>query len=104
MLVYNGFRSMASAPNRVIIDCNIVNVEDQIPITFVRSIEIDSYVKGYHAYQDKWAPQIGEKLKATIEPDNIMDNYAICDLKNNGIVGHPPKGEDGKFATTILFP
>ena len=54
MLVYGGFRSMVSAANRATIDSNIVNVEDKIPITVITSIEIDSYVKGYHAYQDKW--------------------------------------------------
>ena len=68
MLVYSGLRIMASAANRVTSDGNIVNVEDQIPIAVVTNIDIDSYVKRYHAYQDKWTPQIGEKLKTAIEP------------------------------------
>ena len=103
MLIYSGFRSMAGAGNRVIIDVNIVNVEDQIPIVAMTSIEIDSYVNGYHTYQDKWTPQIGEKLKTAIELDNIMDKYAVCVLKNNEIVGHLSKGKSRKFAKTILF-
>ena len=49
MLVYSGFRSMANATNRVAIDGNIVHIEYQIPMAVVTSIEIDSYVKGYHA-------------------------------------------------------
>ena len=49
MLIYSGFRSMAGAGNRVIIGGNIVNVEEQIPIAAMTSIEIDSYVNGYHA-------------------------------------------------------
>ena len=53
MLVYSGFRSMTGVANRAAIDGNIVNVEDQIPIAAMTSIEIDAYVKGYHAYQDK---------------------------------------------------
>ena len=99
MLVYSSFRSMVSAANRATIDGNIVNVEDQIPIAVITSIEIDSYVKGYHAhaYQDKWTPQIGEKLKTAMEPDNIVDKYAVCVLKYNDIVGHLPKGKNGIF-------
>ena len=50
MLVYSGFRSMVSAANRATIDSNILNVEDKIPIAVITSIEIDSYVKGYHTY------------------------------------------------------
>ena len=103
MLVYSGFRSMVSAANRATIDGNIVNVEDQIPIAVVTSIDIDSYVKGYHAHQDKWTPQIVEKLKTAIEPDNIMDKYDVCVLKYNDIVGHLPKGKNGKFAKKIFF-
>ena len=63
MLVYSGFRSMASAAHGVTIDGNIVYVEGQIHIAVVTSIEMDSYIKGYHAYLDKWTPQIGEKPK-----------------------------------------
>ena len=32
-----------------------------------------------------------------------MDKYAVCVVKNNDIVGHLPKGKNGKFAKTILF-
>ena len=83
----------------VIFHCNI----DQIPIAVVTSIEIDLYVKGYHAYQDKWIPLIGEKLKTAIEPDNSMDKYAVCVIKYNDIVCHLPKGKNGKFAKKIIF-
>ena len=103
MLLYSGFRSMVSAANRATIDSNIVNIEDKIPIAVITNIEIDSYIKGYYAYQDKWTPQMGEKLKTTIEPDNIMNKYAVCVLKYNDIAGHLPKGKNGKFAAKIFF-
>ena len=103
MLVYSGFRSMVSAANRATIDSNIVNVEDKIPIAVVTSIDIDSYVKGYHAYQDKWTPQIVEKLKTAKEPDNIMNKYAVCALKYNDIVGHLPKEKMGNLRQKYFF-
>ena len=103
MLVYSGFRSMASAAHGVTIDGNIAIVENQIHIAVVTSIEMDSYIEGYHAYLHKWSPHIGEKPKTAIESDNIMDKYAVCVLKNNDIVGHLPKGKNWKFAKTIFF-
>ena len=37
------------------------------------------------------------------QPDNVVDKYAVCVLKNNGIIGHLPKGTNGKFAKTLFY-
>ena len=42
------------------------------------ALEIESFVKGYHAYQYVWSPKVDEVLKAKIEPTNIVDKYAVC--------------------------
>ena len=47
------------------------------------SFEVESYIKGYHAYKDIWVPEINEKLQARMEPENLMDKYAVCILKGD---------------------
>ena len=58
---------------------------------------------GYHEYQKKWDPVIGEVLEAQIEPTNDIDKYAMVVCKNGNIVGHLPKGKTGKFAKMIVY-
>ena len=38
-----------------------------------------------------------------MEPDNVIDTYAVCVKKNTSIVGHLPLGKNGKFAKTMFY-
>ena len=38
-----------------------------------------------------------------MEPDNVVDKYAVCVKKNNVIVGHLPLGKDVRFVKMILY-
>ena len=67
------------------------------------SFEIDSHVKGYHAYLDDWKPCWGEVLQAIPEPNNAVDKYAVCVLKDGEVVGHLKRGKLGHFAKTIFY-
>ena len=67
------------------------------------SFEIDSHVKGYHAYLDDWKPCWGEVLQAIPEPNNAVDKYAVCVLKDGEVVGHLKRGKLGHFAETIFY-
>ncbi len=40
-------------------------------------IEISSFIRGYHAYQDVWDPLVGEVLLLQREPTNVKDNQAV---------------------------
>ena len=62
-----------------------------------------SVVKGYHAYKDLWKPFINEELTTAVEPDNVVDKYAVCVKKNNVIVGHLPLGKNERFAKMIFY-
>ena len=54
-------------------------------------VEIDSYVRGYHAYQDIWTPFRGEVLQLKWEPDNSVDQNAVAVVKIDGsVVGRVP--------------
>ncbi len=48
-------------------------------------------------------PKKGLKLKAMIEPSNVVDKYTVCVKRNDTIVRYLPKGPKGRFAKTIFF-
>ena len=82
-----------------------INEDDLIPVIVKASTEIDTYVKGYHVYKNIWKPTVNEELETKMEPDNVMDKYAVCVKNNTSIVEHLPLGKNGKFEKDdILFP
>ena len=38
-----------------------------------------------------------------MEPEKVMDKYAVAVINNDTLVGHLMKGESGKFAKTIFY-
>jgi len=52
--------------------------------------EIESFVRGYHAYMNVWEPRIGEVLALEREPHNVMDQLAISVVKSGLVVDHVP--------------
>ena len=38
-----------------------------------------------------------------MEPDNVMDKYAVCVNKNTSTGGHLHLGKNGKFARMIFY-
>ena len=55
----------------------------------IASLDVQSYVRGYHAYQDIWDPFIGEVLPLEREPNNSEDRFAVA-IKRSDVVGHLP--------------
>ena len=80
-----------------------INEGDLILVIVRSSTEIDTYVKGYHVYKNIWKPTVNEELETEMEPDNVMDKYAVCVKKKTCIVGHLPLGKNGKFAKMIFY-
>ena len=46
---------------------------------------------------------MNEQWETEIEPDNVMDKYAVWVKKNTSIVGHLTLGKNGKFAKMIFY-
>ena len=80
-----------------------INEDDLIPIIVKASTEFDTYVKGYHVYKNIWKSTVNKELETEMEPDNVMDKYAVCVKKNTSIVGHLPLGKNGEFAKMIFY-
>ena len=67
------------------------------------SYKLDSFIQGYHIYQDIWSPELFEELRAVREPQNIVDKYAVSVTKAGKVVRHLMKGKTGQFAKIIFY-
>ena len=67
-------------------------VTQRTRMTFIPQVELEvnSFIRGYHAYKDVWTPFIGKELLLRREPDNVKDRSAVTVLKDGCIVGHIP--------------
>ena len=63
--------------------------KDSIPKE-LELLEIQSNIRGYHAYKDSWAPVLGETLLVLRETTNPKDKNAVAVLIEETIVGHVP--------------
>lgn len=54
-------------------------------------LELQSFVRGYHAYQAIWDPKVGDTLRLEREPTNTRDKFAVAIVDaRKRIVGHVP--------------
>ena len=52
------------------------------------SFTVQSVIRGYHEYKDRWIAVIGEALSCKREPTNREDRFAVAVMKDAIIVGH----------------
>ena len=52
----------------------------------MQSVEINSFVRGYHAYMSVWDPVVREELQLEREPENMEDQRAVAVKKNGQVV------------------
>ena len=81
----------------------IICLQDQLSVVLITTLDLKTFIKGHHVFKDKWTPKQGEKLDVLMEPDNRMDNLAVCVKINDKIVGHLKKGISGRFQKTIFY-
>ena len=65
--------------------------QDKLPITSIKSMDLETFIKGHHIYQNIWTSQLDELLEVSTEPDNPVDKFAVAVKKNQNIVGHLKK-------------
>ena len=54
-------------------------------------VEVTSFIRGYHAYQDVWQPYVGDVLALEKEALNCKDGQAVAVMRSQTIVGHIPR-------------
>ena len=62
--------------------------EEELPIILLKEYELNSHIKGYHAYMMKWNPTLVEFYKSRLEPKNEFDKFAVAVEKCDAVVGH----------------
>ena len=58
-----------------------------IASTEIDNFSFDSFIRGYHAYMERWDPWVGEVLPLEREPTNPEDKCAVAVKKCGKIVG-----------------
>ena len=56
-----------------------------------------------HIYKIIWKLTVNEELETEMEPDNVMDKFAVCVKKNTSIVEHLSLRKNGKFFVKMIF-
>jgi len=47
-------------------------------VSYMYMYNLDSFIKGYHVYQEVWSSELLEKQNAEPEPSNVVDKYVVC--------------------------
>ena len=55
----------------------IICLQDELLIVLITTLDLETFIKGHHAYKDIWTPKQGEQLDVLVEPDNWMDKFAV---------------------------
>ena len=74
----------------------------QVVTTSIEQLEVNSYIRGFHAYMGSWTPQVGETLRLKREPTNSVDKYAVAVMKDGVIVGHVPYNIAHRFSQFLI--
>ena len=80
-----------------------ISIQDELPITLITSMDLETFIKGYHIYKNIWTPQLDELLEVSTESDNPVDKFAVAVKKNQNIVRHLKKGKTERFAKTLFY-
>ena len=81
----------------------LICLQDELPMVLITTLDLKTFIKGHHVDKDIWTPKQGERLDVLIEPDNLMDKFAVCVKINEKIEGHLKKCTSGRFAKTIFY-
>lgn len=66
----------------------------------LQPLYFESVVRGYHVYQKRWKPNVGDILSTKREPRNRHDRGAVAVIKGK-VVGHMP-GTIAKYCSTFI--
>ena len=78
-------------------------LQNELPIYITTTITVETHITGHHMFKEIWTSKQNEYLNVRSEPENPLDDYAVCVLKGADIVGHLKKGDTGHFSKTIFY-
>ena len=83
----------------------IIDQEIELILIKQKQYDLDSFVRGYHAYMDIWTPKVGDEnfcLKS--ENENQHDKFAVAIVLEERIVRHVPKNLSKIFHQFMKIP
>ena len=86
-----------------VVTTETICIQDELPITLITSMDLETFIKGHHIYKNIWTPQLDELLEVSTEPDNPVGKFAVAVKKNQNVVWHLKKGKTGRFAKTLFY-
>ena len=86
-----------------VVTTETIYIHDELPITLITSMDLETFIKGHHIYKKIWTPQLDELLEVSTELDNPVDKFVVTVKKNQNIVGHLKQGKTGRFAKTLFY-
>ena len=83
------------------------NIDQEIELILIKQNQndLDSFVRGYHAYMDIWIPKVGEEnfcLKS--ENEKELDKFVVAVVLEERILGHVPKNLSKIFHQFMKIP
>ena len=64
---------------------------------------MESCVRGFHVYGERWIPIIEEVLGCTREPRNHKDSYAVAVCKDSVTIGHLTRKDASSISNSSLL-
>ena len=83
------------------------NIDQEIELILIKQkqCDLDSFVRGYHAYTGIWKPKVGnENFCLKSENKNQHDKFAVDIVLEERIVGHVPKNLSKIFHQFMKIP
>ena len=69
-----------------------IDQEIELILTKQRQYDLNSFVRGFHAYMDIWTPKVGgENFCLNPENENQHDKFAVAIVLEDRIVGQVPE-------------
>ena len=76
-----------------VVTTETICIQDELPITLITSMDLETFIKGHHIYKNIWTPQLDELLEVSTEPDNPVDKFLVPVKKIQNIVGQLKKAK-----------
>ena len=68
-----------------VVTTETICIQDELPITLITSMDLETFIKGHHIYKNIWTPQLDELLEVSTELHNPVDKFAVL-LKRTKIL------------------
>ena len=48
-----------------VVTTETIYIQDELPITLITSVDLETFIKGHHIYKNLWTPQLDDLLEVS---------------------------------------